>query len=143
MHLVNLRRRLYLQQKACVRTGYGPRDWFHSTKGVRQGCIVSPILFSIYSEVIRRIALANHSGKVFIGGRKVSNLRYADDIVLFAESEEEMQSQVNDIHRVSLDFGLVLHPGKAVAMLIDRSVSLPTPKIIKTVNKFCYLGYAL
>ena len=56
---------------------------------------------------------------------------------------------MNDIHRVSLDVGLVLHPGKAVAMLIDRSVSLPTPKItidaetIKTGDKFCYLGCTL
>ena len=53
-HLTCLLRNLYLGQKATVRTGHGPTDWFQIRKGVRQGCILSPCLFNFYAEYIMR-----------------------------------------------------------------------------------------
>ena len=55
-HLICLLRNLYTGQEATVRTGHGTTDWFQIGKGVRQGCILSPCLFNLYSEYIMRNA---------------------------------------------------------------------------------------
>ena len=55
-HLTCLLRNLYTGQEATVRTGHGTTDWFQIGKGVRQGCILSPCLFSLYAEYIMRNA---------------------------------------------------------------------------------------
>ena len=53
-HLTCLLRNLYAGQEATVRTGHGTTDWFQIRKGVCQGCILSPGLFSLYAEYIMR-----------------------------------------------------------------------------------------
>ena len=53
-HLICLLRNLYAGQEATVRTGHGTTDLFQIGKGVRQGCILSPCLFNLYSEYILR-----------------------------------------------------------------------------------------
>ena len=55
-HLICLLRNLYAGQEATVRTGHRTTDWFQIGKGVRQGCILSPCLFNLYSEYIMRNA---------------------------------------------------------------------------------------
>ena len=55
-HLTCLLRNLYAFQEATVRTGHGTTDWFQIGKGVRQGCILSPCLFNLYTEYIMRNA---------------------------------------------------------------------------------------
>ena len=51
-HLTRLLRNLYAGEEATVGTGYAARDWFHTGKGVRQSCILSPCLFNFYAEYI-------------------------------------------------------------------------------------------
>ena len=51
-HFICLLRNLYAGQEATVRTGHGAMDWFKIGKGVRQGCILSPCLFSLYAKYI-------------------------------------------------------------------------------------------
>ena len=55
-HLTCLLRNLYAGQETTVRTGHGTTDWFQNGKGVCQGCILSPCLFSFYAEYIMRKA---------------------------------------------------------------------------------------
>ena len=55
-HLTCLLRNLYAGQEAIVRTGHGTTDWFQIGKGVCQSCILSPCLFTLYAEYIRRNA---------------------------------------------------------------------------------------
>ena len=62
-------------------------------KGVHQGCILSPCLFNLYAEYIMRNAgLDETQTGIKIAGRNINNLRYADDTILMAESEEELMS---------------------------------------------------
>ena len=63
-------------------------DWFRTTVGVRQGCILSPTLFNIFQERIWTDALDDYEGTVSIGGRTITNLRFADDIDGLAGKEE-------------------------------------------------------
>ena len=92
-HLSCLLRNLYAGQEATVRTGHGTTDWFQIGKGVRQGCILSPGLFNLYEEdIVRNTGLEETQAGIKIARRNISNLRYADDTTLMAESEEELKS---------------------------------------------------
>ena len=82
-HLTCLLRNLYAGQEATVGTGYGTTDWFQIGKGVPQGCILSPCLFNLYAEYIRRNAgLKEAPAGIKIARRDINNLRYADDTIL-------------------------------------------------------------
>ena len=88
-HLTCLLRNLYADQEATVRTVHGTTDWFQIGKGVRQGCILSPCLFNLYAEYIMENAgLEEAQAGIKIAGRNINNLRYAEDTILMAESEE-------------------------------------------------------
>ena len=92
-HLTCLLRNLYAGQEAKVKTRHGTTDWFQIARGVRQGYILSPCLFNLYAEYIMRNAeLEEAQAGVKIAGKKINNLRYADDTTLLAESEEELKS---------------------------------------------------
>ena len=87
-HLTCLMRNLYAAQETTVRTGHGTKGWFQISKGVRQGCVLSPCLFHFYAEYIMRNAgLEEAQAGIKIAGRNINNLRYADDTTFMAESE--------------------------------------------------------
>ena len=92
-HLTCLLRNLYAGQEATVRTGHGTTDWFQNRKGVCQGCILSPCLFNLYAKyIMRNVELEEAQAGIKIVGRNINNLRYSDDTILMAESEEELKS---------------------------------------------------
>ena len=65
-------------------------DWFQTTVGIRQGCLLSPTLFNIFLERIMTDAFEDHEGTVSIGGRTITNLHFADNINGLAGEEEEL-----------------------------------------------------
>ena len=76
-------------QEATVRTGHGTTDWFQIGKGVCQGCILSPCLFNLYAEyMMRNAVLEEAEAGIKVAGQNINNLRYSDDTILMAESEE-------------------------------------------------------
>ena len=96
-HLTCLLRNLYAGEEATVRTGHGTTDWFQIGKGVRQGCILSPCLFNLYAEYIMRNAgLEEAQAGIKIAGRNISNLIYADDTTLMAESREKKKKKTKE-----------------------------------------------
>ena len=106
-HLTSLLRNLYAGQEATVRTGHGTTDWFQIGKGVCQGCILSPCLFNLYVEYIMRNAgLEETQAGIKIARRIINNLRYADNITLMAESEEELKSLLMKVKEESEKVGL-------------------------------------
>ena len=116
-HLTCLLRNLCAGQEATVRTGHGTTDWFQIGKGVRQGCILSPCLFKLHAEYIMRNAgLEEAQAGIKIAGRNISNLRYADDTMLMAESEEELKSLLIKVKEESENVGLKLNIQKTEIM---------------------------
>ena len=106
-HLTCPLRNLYTGQEATVRTGHGTTDWFQIAKRVHQGCILSPCLFNFYAEYIMRNAgLDEAQDGIKIARRNFSNLRYADDTTLMAESEEKLKSLLMKVKEESEKVGL-------------------------------------
>ena len=92
-HLTCLLRNLYAGQEATVRTRHGTTDWFQIGKGVRQGCILSPCLFRLYTEYIKwNTGLDEAQAVIRIARRNINNLRYTDNTTLMAESKKELKS---------------------------------------------------
>ena len=88
-YLTCLLKNLYVGQEATVRTGHGTTDWFQIGTGVCQGCILSPCLFNLYANyVMRNARLDEAQAGIKISRRNINSLRYADDTILMAESEE-------------------------------------------------------
>ena len=141
-YLTCLLRNLYAGQEATVRTGHGTTDWFQIGKGVHQDGILSPCLFNFYAEYIMRSAgLEDAQGGIKIAGRNINNLRYADDTILVAESEEELKSLLMKVKEESEKVGLKLNIQKTKIM---ASGPIPSWEIdgetVETVSDFLFLG---
>ena len=83
--LTCLLRNLFAGQEATVRTRHGTMNWFQLGKGGHQGCILSPCF-------MQNARLDEARVGIKISRRNISNLGYADDTTLMAESEEELKS---------------------------------------------------
>ena len=89
-------------QKTTVRALYGTTDWFRIENGVQQGCLLSPCLFNLYVEyIIRNAGLDEAQAGIKISGRNNTNLRYADDTTLMAESKEELKSLLMKVKKLA------------------------------------------
>ena len=75
---------MYAGQGPTVKSGHGTTDWFQVGKRVSQGYILSPCLFNLYADEAQ--------AGIKIAGRKISNLKNADDTTLMAESKEKLKS---------------------------------------------------
>lgn len=136
---------LYWTQVAVIRTDNGNSEKIKILKGVRQGCIISPILFILYSEMIFR-ALEELKG-VVVGGRNITNLRYADDTALLSESEENLQKIVDKVNEEGEKMGMSINVDKSKTMVITRygkeniQVDITVDgKRLQQVDAFIYLG---
>ena len=108
---------MYAGQEITGKTGHGTTDWFQIGKGVRQDCILSPCLLNFYAEYIMRNAgLEETQTGVKIARRNINNLRYADDITVMAESEEELKSLLMKVKEESEKVGLKLNIQKRKIM---------------------------
>ena len=142
-HLTCLLRNLYAGQEATVRTGHGTTDWFQIGKRVHQGCILSPCLFNLYAEYIMRNAgLEEAQAGIKIARRNNSNLRYADDTTLMAESEEELKSLLMKVKEDSwLKVGLKLNIQKTKIMASSPITSWQiVGETMGTVTDFIFEG---
>ena len=135
-----LLRNLYAGQEATDRTGPRTTDWFQIEKGVRQGCILSPCLFNLYAEYIRRnCGLDEAQAEIKIAGRNINNLRYSDDTTLMAESKE-LKSLLMKVKEESekVDLNLNIQNTKIMAsgLIIPWQIEGET---METVTDFIFL----
>ena len=123
-------------------TGHGTTDWFQTGKGVRQGCILSTCLFNVYAEYIMRNAgLKETQAGIKIAGGNINNCRYADDITLMAESEEELKSLLMKVKEESEKDGLKLNIQKTKIMASGPITSWEIDaETVETVSEFILGG---
>ena len=135
---------MYWEQTAAMQVE-GEISAFQKIKrGVRQGCVLCPDLFSLYNEIIMR----NIEGQpgIRVGGHNINNLRYADDTVLISENEKDLQQLLNIVESKSKEKGLELNSKKTEVMVISRKEEPPLINItinsikLKQRDHFKYLG---
>ena len=115
-YLIRFIKKLYDKATRVVLFNSSIGDWFRTTVGVRQGCLLSPILFNIFLERIMTDALEDHEGTVSIGGRAITNLRFADDIGGLAGEEEEFAKLVERLDKASTTYGMEISAEKTKLM---------------------------
>ena len=109
-HLSSFLRNLCAGQEATVRTEHGTTDCFQIGKGVHQGCILLPCLFNLHAEhIMQNTGLDEAKAGIKTSGRNFNNLRYADDTILMAESEEELENLSMKVKEKSEKAGLKLN----------------------------------
>ena len=124
-HLTCLLRNLYAGKEATVRNGHGTTDWFQIGKGIHQGCILSPCLFNLYAEYIsyhQKCWAGGSTSGIKITWRNISNLRYANDTTLMAESKEELKSLLMKVKEESENVGLKFSIQKTKTMASGPSL---------------------
>ena len=115
--LTCLLRDLCAGQEATVRTRYRTMEWFQIGKGVCEGCILSPCLFNFYAEyIILNAGLDESQARNEVARTNVSNVRYADDTTLMAESEEGLKSLLMKVKEENEKAGLKLNIQKMKIM---------------------------
>ena len=99
--------KMYWEQTAVVRTKTGISSVFKVKKGVRQGCVLSPNLYNLYTEKIFR-EIEGMPGAV-IRGVNIANLRYTDDNGLSAIDSEKLQDLINTVDEKGKEYGMSIN----------------------------------
>ena len=168
----NIVRAFHDHMKATVVVGGEETEPFDVGVGVKQGCVMAPVIFNIY------LAAATHlfreafpieqsiqityrlDGSVFnlarlkartkVAGDSVTELQYADDCALVAHSPEDLQLSITALCNIYSAMGLVINTDKTEVLNQWHGTDHPTPLEIrigeialKTTNQFCYLGSIL
>ena len=117
-------------------------NWFHIGRGVRQGCMLSPYLFNLDAEYIMWNArLDEAQAGIMIARRNINDLRYADDITLMAERQEEWKSLLMKVKEDSEKAGLKLNIQKTKIMASSPITSWQIDgETMETVRDFISLG---
>ena len=108
----------YMRQEAVVWTVDEDSDPGVIGRGVRQGCPISPLLFSIYAEVMMIEALEDMEEGVSVGGQLVSDVRFADDQGMVADIEMGLQRIMNKLNDTAKNFGMKINVQKTKTMVV-------------------------
>ena len=143
-NLIQIIKNLYNKAASAVLFNGSIGDWFRTTVGVRQGCLLSPTFFNIFLERIMTDALENHEGTVSIGGRTITNLRFAHDINGLAGDEEELANLIECLDKAFTAYGMEISAEKTKLMTnntngINTEIKVNGQKL-ETVTSFKYLG---
>lgn len=134
---------LYMQQKVKVRLDSGDTKSVEIGRGVRQGCCLSPILFNLYGEWLAKEAL-DGTGDFKIGGRVITTIKYADDLVVLAKEEKELQNMMDKLVERGREYGMKINIEKSKVMRISPragplNITVENQQLEK-VEHFKYLG---
>ncbi len=135
---------LYKEIFSAVRVDAEVTEWFETIVGVLQGCMLSPLLFNIFLEVIMASSMEEMKTGAVMNGRIINNLRFADDIAVMAENQDDLQVLINRIVAESTRMGMKVNIAKTEVQHIGIERTKVDIQIenheLKQVEEFVYLG---
>ena len=147
--ILNLLQSMYRNASCRVTASNTLSSSFPCRKGVKQGCNLSPLLFSLYISDLESYLEANNSGKITLENLKVQLLLFADDLVLLADSEQGLQQSMNRSDEFCNTWDMKINAQKTNVIIFNKPRNQPTPffKIgedtIKHSSNYKYLGITL
>ena len=146
--ILNIVKSMYDCVRTKVFTNGIKSDPFYCTLGVRQGECLSPFLFSMYVNDLEQ-QLSVPGGGVDIGHFKLFLLMYADDVVIFADSPDSLQKQIDELYKFCQKWKLKVNLDKSKVLVFRKGTRLPRPQwkygnfLLTVTNKIPYLGVML
>ena len=122
-----------------------PKRMVQNNSRSTQGCLLSPTPFNIFLERIMSDALEEHDGTVSIGGRNITNLRFADDIDALAEEQQELEALVESLDKTGTRYKMEKVSAEKTKLMtnsangIQREIKVKGQKL-GTATSFKYLG---
>jgi len=142
--IVRILENLYEGTISAVRTNTGITDWFETNVGVKQGCILSPMLFNVFLEAIMSRAIVEDGMGALVGGKVINNLRFADDIGNTNESQADLQCTMSKIAQEAEKMGMKINVEKTEVQHIGKNEEEIKINIngqqLNQVSNFIYLG---
>ena len=123
-------RNIYWEQTAAIKIDNEISPFIKVKRGVRHGCVFSPDLFNLYSENILR-EIQDQAG-ILIGGHNLNNVGYADDIVLIADSEKNLQKIIDKVVSESQSKEQSIDCKKTECLVVSKQKTRPTCNV--TIN---------
>ena len=146
---INMIRKMYESVKICVRSMHTLSDFFDSHVGVKQGEPLSPLLFIIFIyDMASDIANTNISAHT-ITQIQIYMLLFADDTVLFAESQKDMQALLDKLYQYCCKWNISVNIDKTKTMVFksgnrhENVVLRYAGSLLTIVKSFTYLGLTL
>ena len=140
---------LYNNVSCCVQVNGSKSNWFNINTGLRQGCLLSPLLFNLFINDLVNSVNSNCKG-IPIGDGNVSILLYADDSLLLAQNEAELKRMLNTLGNWCKKWKIKVNVGKSEIVHFRRKSNPCTNvnfqlsnKTLKVVNQYKYLGLVL
>lgn len=139
-----------MNEKCRIKIGGSLSDTFDANQGVRQGCILSPLLFNIFISDLPDI-LSNPKNKpAKVGSNEIlSCILWADDLVMISESKEGLMEMLRDLSDFSERNGLKINGGKTKCMVFNKTgrhircnIKINN-MLITSVREYKYLGFLI
>ena len=128
---------MHKKVKSCVRNHNEYSEFFEYAVGLRQGEIMSPMLFSLFNEDLELSLQENTSSRIEIDDAIIILLLFADDMVILAKSPEELQSHLNLLYEYCQSWGLKVNTEKTKIMVFRKGGKL------KSIENWEYNGTQL
>jgi len=145
--LIGRMKKIYERTEVLVRTREGMTERFETKKGVRQGCVLSPLLFNVYIADVDTEFKNRRIGGIELGKERIWNLAYADDIVLMAKSKEAIEDMMVTFGNFLKKRRLELSVEKSKVLVFNRGRNERKEtwkwkgREIEEVQNFKYLGF--
>ncbi len=150
--MYNTLKMMYTNTYSCVNINNKHTDWFKTENGCRQGDVLSPTAFSIIINDLLKELNTSNLGVKLDANLVLSVLAFADDIVLIAESAENLQKLIDIVHRWSAKWRFIVNPEKSQIVHFRNAPKAQTDfvfklytdgPILEKVNSYKYLGVYL
>ena len=142
--VINILSSMYANNRCCVRHGGQHSEWFQVKSGVRQGCVISPLLFNIVIDwVMKRATSDKPRGITWKDFRHLEDEDFADDLALISHAQKDMQEKTSRTETEASSTGLGVSQPKSKVMRVNaRSQAdiIVKNKALENVQEFKYLG---
>ena len=139
---------LYTRNTACVKMGKHITEFFDINQGVKQGCILSPLLFNIFMSDLQSQLEQEQCEPISIANNNHCGcLIWADDLLILSESEEGLQNMLKSLNSFAVDNGLKANLDKTKVMIFNKNGRLIHKRFtlggteIKVTKEYKYLGF--